>query len=192
MSTATTRHPRALGLQVARELVAWLRPLCEPDRLLIAGSLRRRCSTIGDVEVLYIARREIQPDPADLFAEREVDLADQAIADLVERGVLDRRPSIDGRTTYGPQNKLLVHRETGLPVDLFAATDRNWWNLVVCRTGSAANNQRLATRARELGYIWTPYGSGFSCLADGRVTAVRSERGVYEFLKLPYLEPQQR
>jgi hypothetical protein len=41
-----------------------------------------------------------------------------------------------------------LHRD-GIPVDLFTATEDNWWNYVVCRTGPYASNIRIAQEARK-------------------------------------------
>jgi hypothetical protein len=35
---------------------------------------------------------------------------------------------------------LRIANRTGIPVDLFAATEDNWWNYLVCRTGPADSN----------------------------------------------------
>lgn len=86
------RYPASVGLEVARELCAALKPVTE--RLIVAGSLRRRKPDIGDLELLYIERFETRPDPADLFAHpREFNLTDETIAGLERDGVLERRTS---------------------------------------------------------------------------------------------------
>jgi hypothetical protein len=45
---------------------------------------------------------------------------------------LQKRASEKGTFSWGPKNKLALHR-AGIPVDLFSATEDNWWNYVVCR-----------------------------------------------------------
>ena len=110
-------------MKVAAELCAALKPVCE--RLVVAGSLRRRKPTVGDAEILYIGKTEVRQDPADMFASITVNLADEVIAALEKSGVLERRKNVNGSEMYGPKNKLMRHRETGLPVDFFAATAEN-------------------------------------------------------------------
>lgn len=39
-------------IAVANELVDWLRPACE--RIVVAGSLRRQCAEIGDIELVAL------------------------------------------------------------------------------------------------------------------------------------------
>lgn len=187
---AKPRFPRAVGLAVARELVKALQPVCE--RLVVAGSLRRGRSDIGDVEILYIGRSEERPVPGDLFARRMADLAELRVADLEASGILARRPNVNGGTAYGPKNKLMLHVASGLPVDLFSATPANWFNYLVCRTGPAESNLAIATAAQARGWKWNPYGSGFTNTTTGDRHLVTSEAEVFDFVGLPYLEPKSR
>jgi len=188
VAPAKPRFPNAVGMSVARELCAALRPACE--RLIVAGSLRRRRPTIGDVEVLYIPKLEWCRDPGDFFASGQVNRADQVLDDLERRGILARRQNVNGSQIYGPNNKLMIHLATGLPVDLFAATEANWWNYLVCRTGPAESNIRIAAAAKARGWHWNPYGPGFT--RRGEVAAMRSEQDVFAFVNLPYAEPWER
>lgn len=182
------RFSNAVGMKVAAELCAALKPVCE--RLIVAGSLRRRKPTVGDVEILYIGKTEVRQDPADMFASITVNLADEAIAALEKSGVLERRKNVNGSEMYGPKNKLMRHRASGLPVDLFAATAENWWNYLVCRTGPADSNTRICMAAQDRGWKWNPYGAGFS--RDGEIRAMESEAEVFAFVGLPYAQPEER
>ena len=75
----------------------------------------------------------------------------------------------------------------GLPAD---ATEDNWWNYVVCRTGPSASNIRIAQEARKRGWKWTPYGAGFR--RPGTTHKVASEEEVFRFVGLPYLPSWER
>lgn len=185
---AKRRFPNATGMRVAAGLCAALKPVCE--RLVVAGSLRRRKFTVGDVEILYIGMTEVRDNPADMFEMITVNLADEAIAELEKCGVLERRRNVNGAGMYGPKNKLMRHRATGMPVDLFAATEENWWNYLVCRTGPAESNTRICMAAQARGWKWNPYGAGFS--RDGEIRAMESEEDVFAFVGLPYARPEDR
>jgi DNA polymerase/3'-5' exonuclease PolX len=91
---------------------------------------------------------------------------------------------------WGNSNKYATHVRSGIPIDFFRTCETSWFNYLVCRTGPGASNSNIATRAREKGWKWHPYGSGFSRGREMRVMA--SEREVFEFVGLPYLEPRQR
>jgi DNA polymerase/3'-5' exonuclease PolX len=184
-----TKFPRADAIAVARELVAALRSAAPEDRLVVAGSLRRRKREVGDVEVLFVPN--FIPERDGLFDTRQVNLADRVLDRLLEAGVLARRKNSLGGEAWGEKNKLAVHRASGIPVDLFTAREGNWFNLLVCRTGSAESNVRIAAAAKAKGWKWNPYGPGFTDQA-GLLVQVLSERAVFELIGLPYLEPWQR
>jgi len=188
MPALKQRFPRAAALAVAKELCAALKPAA--DRLIVAGSLRRRREEVGDVEILFIPRIESRPVPGDLFARSRQSLCDIVLDSLLAAGVLAKRESKTGACAWGAKNKLAVHVESGIPVDLFAATPANWWNYLVCRTGPAESNVRIASAAKVLGWQWHAYGSGFS--GPGAPPSVQSEREVFEFVGLPYPEPWER
>lgn len=182
------RFPNAVGMKVSAELCAALKPVC--DRLIVAGSLRRLKPTVGDVEILYIGKTKVRQDPGDMFSNITVNLADETISALEKAGVLERRKNVNGSQMYGPKNKLMRHRASGLPVDLFAATPENWWNYLVCRTGPADSNKRICMAAQERGWKWNPYGAGFS--RAGEIRTMESEAEVFAFVGLPYLQPEDR
>jgi len=190
------KYPRAEALRVAKELCDALKPVCVPDRLIVAGSLRRRKELVGDVEIVFVPKVEVLPS-ADLFGGGEPvvrNLADEVIDGLVRDGVLRKRLSRDGRPAWGAKNKLALHANSLIPVDLFTATEESWFNYLVCRTGPAELNTLIASKAQELGWMWNPYGSGFSRASGlGReVRVMGSEREVFEFVGLPYKEPWER
>jgi len=187
-AAARIRYPRAEAVAAAREIVDALDPHC--PRLVVAGSLRRRKKTVGDIEIIYISREEDRPSKVDLFSNELVPVVDDEIAAMQNAGILDRRLNSKGTETYGKKNKLMRHVASGIPVDLFSATEDNWWNYLVCRTGGAQNNIQIAQAAKALGWKWNPYGPGFTRRYEER--QMHSEQDVYAFVGLPYLQPWQR
>lgn len=186
------RFPRAMALPVARELCVALKPVS--IRLICAGSLRRGAADVGDVELLFIPRFEDRQ--IDLLDKAPVDLAAERIEQLVRDGVLAKRPSKTGSFSWGELNKLAVHVASGIPVDLFTATEKNWWNYLVCRTGPASSNTRIAAEALRRGWHWHPYGSGFSRTnpetGSLEMRPMESEAAVFAFVGLPALPPDRR
>lgn len=59
------KFPRAVAMDVARELTRAVQPLC--DRLIFAGSLRRGKAEVGDIELVHIPKIDSRPDPGDLL-----------------------------------------------------------------------------------------------------------------------------
>lgn len=182
------KYPRAEAISVARELYQELKPNCE--RVILAGSLRRRKSFVGDVEIIYLPKfSEVQETLFDLV---RVNLADAKLQELLLKGTLEKRLNSHGSiSSWGPKNKHALHNATQIPVDLFEATPANWFNNLVCRTGSMENNVRIASSAQRKGWLWHPYGEGFTD-EEGNVVPVESEQDVFRLAGLPYLEPWQR
>lgn len=185
------KYPRAAALAVARELCDALKPVT--TRLMVAGSLRRRKSEVGDVEILYLGRSALLPDPNDLLGHQiETNLADALINGWVDAGRISKRPNKNGVIAWGGQNKLAVHVASGIPVDFFQTTPDGWWSLVVCRTGSAANNVRICNAAIARGLRWNPY-HGFEDRKSGAMLHVaRCEQDVFTRVGLAHVEPWKR
>jgi DNA polymerase/3'-5' exonuclease PolX len=197
-TTEPIRYPRAAVIPVVKQLVEALRPHC--SRIIVAGSLRRLKPTVKDIEILFVPKLET-PASTDLFKPADpIPATDAAIDRLLFFKTLAKRQNVNGSEMWGPKNKLAIHVPSGIPVDLFAATEENWWNYLVCRTGGADNNREIAMTAQRKGWQWNPYGPGFTpVMPDGRTRdysreshTVTSEQDVFTFLGLPYLEPKDR
>lgn len=180
----------------AMELASMLRDTLHPviERVEIVGSLRRKKDEVGDIELLFIPKLEERPEG--LFDKVKVDLADEMLNDMLACGQLQKRPSKTGVFSWGEKNKLSIHVPSGIAVDWFSTNEDCWWNSLVCRTGGKENNLMITTTAQQRGWSFEAYGSGFmeiygldSWRSHHQTT---SERDVYEFIGLPYLEPWQR
>lgn len=175
------------AVPVALELMAALKPFCE--RIEIAGSLRRCKTTVGDIELLFIPRKEDRQ--ADMFTTEPVDLAAEFISGLLARGEIIKRPSETGVVTWGKLNKLAEHVASGIPVDFFATTEENWWVSLVIRTGSKETNLKLTTGAQKQSATLNAYGCGVTW-SDGVVTPATSEEHVFQLCGVKYAEPNAR
>ncbi|MBN9691343.1 MAG: hypothetical protein J0M24_13990 [Verrucomicrobia bacterium] len=189
------RYSRADALAVARDLCEVLAYECEPDLLKVCGSLRRRKESVGDVEIVYVPRVALIPEEKDLLGStgkfRQENRVDVLLEQLLAAGHLAKRPNKLGRTSWGESNKLAVHVASGIPVDLFATTRRAWWGYVVCRTGSAETNTRIASQAQAKGWQWHPYDGHFTDVL-GRRHWIENERDAFALVGLPYREPWER
>lgn len=184
------KWPAIEAAEVAEQLIAELAPACE--RICFAGSLRRRKTEVGDLELLYIPKYELRGDPEDIFeTPKQTNVADLAIAQLEKMHVLGRRKNVNGSEMFGEKNKLMVHVASGLPVDLFSTTAENWWVSLVVRTGSKETNLRLTNGAIARGGSLNAYGAGVTW-RDGHVSVAVSEKGVFDLCGVPFLKPQDR
>ena len=182
-----TKFPRAEAQAVADQIMAELEPFCQ--QITIAGSLRRGQPEVGDIELLFVPRYEDRQ--IDFFNKEPVDTAAEKINQWHAAGTIFKRPNVDGHFTWGPQNKLAVHTDSGIPVDFFSTKPENWWVALVIRTGSKETNLRLTTGAQARQRTLNAYGSGVT-LQGGRVIPATSEAHVFELCGVPYLEPHER
>jgi DNA polymerase/3'-5' exonuclease PolX len=184
MSDEKRKWRREDAARVASELMEELVHAC--PRLAVAGSIRRGRQWVGDVELVY----ESEPI-LDLFGERTGDVrADVIIEQWLSRGVLEKRLSKVGHSSWGQEIKLAVHMATGIPVDFFAARPGGWHSYLMCRTGSRIHNEAIAREMMGRSMRWEPY-EGVR-LRSGELVRVSSEAELYTMIGWPYLEPEER
>lgn len=190
MSTGT-RYSLAEAQRIAGQIVGQLDPSCE--RLVVAGSIRRRRPDVGDIELVAIPR--FIEEPSGLFETQQVSLLDRALAREEREQVLER---ISGGDRYIK----LRHVRSGLQVDLFVVlSPAQWGAILTIRTGPADYSQRLVTLARRQGNHEaggalrlglrdhsTPAEKVCTC----PVIPTPEERDFFAALGLAYVEPEAR
>lgn len=194
------KYPLGAALEVAGELVERLAPSCA--RVAIAGSVRRKVPMVGDVEILAVPAlgTSLHHGQTSLFGTRlppasPLNLLDRQLNLMLAEGTLELRLNKNGNSTYGPLNKLLVHRESGIPVDIFTATLENWGMALMVRTGPKDWNIKFMAQFRRLGLKGHAYG-GVSTHdvmhPAGYTLPCPTEEDVFRLLRWPYREPQDR
>jgi len=153
------RLPLAEAQALADEVVSLLAPACE--RLVVAGSIRRRRPDVGDIELVAVPALAYEIERVDLFTRREVtrDRLETRCADLLAGGVLAHRYDRNGRPAWGPKYKRLLYR--GFALDLFAVPPpaENFGVILALRTGPVEWNQQLVLKRSQGG--WLPRGLFF-------------------------------
>jgi DNA polymerase (family X) len=139
-------------------------------RAELAGSLRRGCETVGDIDVLCAAEAQAGPDVIAAFTKMP-----QAGAVLAA-----------GET----KGSILVHKPKGgdLQVDLRVVPKECFGAALQYFTGSKQHNVRLRELAVRRGWRLNEYG-----LFEGEKSlAGEDEAGIYERLGLPFVPPELR
>lgn len=140
----------------------------EPDCLAVsvAGSLRRRRETIGDVDLVAAA---VDPGPLlQRFAEH------QSVQEVIALG----------------EAKASVVLHDGVQVDLRVVDPAAWGSLLQHFTGSKAHNVALRERARDRGLSLSEHG--FTPLDGGATEPCVTEEEVYARLGLAWIPPELR
>jgi DNA polymerase (family 10) len=158
------RRPLGAVLGMAREIEARLAALPGVERAAVAGSIRRRRETIGDLDFLVVA-----PVPAPVMA------------------FFVALPEVEHVYGQGP-TKAMVRLRSGLDADLRVMSSESWGAALNYFTGSKDHNVALRRIAIERGYKLNEYG-----VFDGdRAIAGRTEEEVYAALGLAYVPPELR
>ncbi len=150
------------GLAAGAKILDSLKPVA--DRVVAAGSLRRRRETIGDLDILAVSS-----DPSAL-TDRFVNLPGTA--------------SVPAR---GP-TRSSIRLEGGLQVDLRVMEGDEFGSALLYFTGSQAHNIALRRRAREMGLKVSEYG----IFRGEEKVAGETEEDCYRALDLPWIPPELR
>jgi DNA polymerase (family 10) len=153
----------AVALGLAEEILASLSALPQVRKAAYAGSLRRMCATVGDIDLL-VASEEAEPV-------MEAFCAMALVSRVLARG--DTKSSM--LTTKGVQ------------VDLRVIEPSAWGSALLYFTGSKAHNIRLRAMAVRAGQKLSEYGL---FVADtGRLIVAQTEEEVYAQLGLSWIPP---
>jgi DNA polymerase (family 10) len=160
------RIPLGTAWPVAVDLLEGLAGACPAmEQGMVAGSLRRMRSTIGDIDLL--ASSETPEAVMEAFA------ALPRVAKVVLSG----------------QTKTTVRLHNGLQVDLRVLAPQRWGAALQYFTGSQAHNVRLREMAQKQGLSLSEYG--FKKQQGGEILCPE-EAEVYETLGLPWIAPELR
>jgi len=184
------RIPLIGAYGIASEIRELLAPACE--RIEIAGSIRRKKETIGDVEIVCIPKFE----HGGLFGDGErIDMLTRLCDANLVGGRMAHRLDKNGRKSYGAKFKRLLFE--GFPLDLFSVLDPDQWGVIFAiRTGPAEFSKRLVTKQEHGGMM--PEGmrvsDGYLWGGDatGPCVPCREESGFFRAIGADYIEPEKR
>ena len=164
LASSSGRRPLGLALPLAREIERRLLALPGVTRAAVAGSIRRRKETIGDLDFLVSAR-----DP---------DAVSRAFASL---------PYVAHVHARG-ESKTLVRLADGIDADLRVVPAQSFGAALAYFTGSKAHNVALRAIARRKGLKLNEYG----VFRGARRIAGATEKEVYAAVGLPFVPPELR
>lgn len=157
----------------AERILDALMALPEAEEGVIAGSIRRGRTTIGDVDIL-IASETPQP-------------------------IMETFIKMDGvaRVLANGATKSSVELHSGLQVDLRILQKKHWGTALQYFTGSKNHNVQLREIARSKGYslneeALSPIDQSGVIIADAEKVYCETEEAVYEALGLPWIAPELR
>ncbi len=158
------RVPWSEAEPVAQSLVAFLRGIPGVERVVVAGSFRRRRESVGDLDVLVACR---------------------AGAPVLER--FARYDEIERVAARGTKRSTAYLR-SGLQVDVRVVPERSYGAALHYFTGSKSHNIAVRTLGARRGLKINEYGV---FRGEERVGG-RSEKEVFAAVGLPFIEPELR
>jgi len=155
-------------MPTVRQIISKLENLPEVKNISVAGSVRRKKETIGDVDILVASAKPEKVN--DFFV---------------------KMPGIEKVWAKGP-TKSSVHLKQGFDVDLRVVKEESFGSALQYFTGSKEHN--IATRriAISKGLKLNEYGVFARQSAGWRMVAGKNEEEVYKALGLVYIEPELR
>jgi DNA polymerase/3'-5' exonuclease PolX len=180
---------------VAERLAGLMSPFCL--RVEIAGSVRRSCPEVKDVELVAVPRWDERPGSVpSLFAEeaeRVNLLHGWATTEAAAAGVRWIKTGTPDMVDWEPKPEGKYWRalvEDCVKLDLFLASAENYGMILAIRTGCAEFSQALMTYAKHR----TPYHveGGYLRGREGEALETPEERDVFTALKLDYVLPGER
>ena len=178
--------PLADAERMAARIVELLSPAC--DRIEVAGSIRRRKASVGDIEIVAIPRYDEEWDLfGKTFARRSQ--LDDALDQIIAQGII--RPG----ERNGERYKQFRVSFYGLQLDLFVTDPERWGLIYTIRTGSADFSRWLVTSRQYGGALPEKIK-----VRDGRLwrvgqdepLATPEEQDVFVALGLEWIEPWER
>ena len=150
--------------EVARSLVGHLSKARGAKKVEVAGSYRRRCETVGDIDILAVCGEG--SDIMDLFVNYE---------------------DVKTVMSHGDTKAAVVLR-TGIQVDLRVVPEESYGAALHYFTGSKAHNIAVRTLGVKRDLKVNEYG----VFKGDRRIAGRTEEELYRQVGLPYIEPELR
>ncbi|HKI47193.1 MAG TPA: DNA polymerase/3'-5' exonuclease PolX [Balneolales bacterium] len=162
------------AMEIAEPMYGFMKKQKGVESIDIAGSLRRRLETIGDIDILVGAQSEHVSKLFDAFTGHEL------VTEILGRG----------------ETKSSIRTESGRQVDLRVVKPEQFPAALMYFTGSKEHNVVLRQRARERGMSLNEYGL-FKLSEKGdtdfdQPVSYTSEEDIYKKLDLHFIPPELR
>jgi DNA polymerase/3'-5' exonuclease PolX len=151
------------ALEIAQSVRDQLAPFCH--RCEIAGSIRRKKAECGDVEIVCIPK-----NPVGYVA------------------VINKWKKVKGDAIAKYTQRI---HTSGIKLDIFTATQKNWGLIYAIRTGSADFSHRVLA----VGWVKAGYESKDGMLTKkrtGEIVNVQEEADLFRMIFHPFVKPEDR
>lgn len=167
--TGQKRMLLSQALEIGNELITEIKKTDGIIKADLAGSLRRRKETIGDIDIVACAKKKDWKK--------------------IMKTVL--KFAQVGRVLAGGETKVsFLHKQTSVQIDIRLVNEDEYGSALMYFTGSKEHNIKLRTWAKDKGWKMSEYGV-FDAKTDKRL-AGRTEEEIYEWFDIQYIPPELR
>lgn len=153
--------------RISKGILKWLKKCKAVKQIEVAGSIRRKKETIGDIDVLVSSAKTDRPEIIEQFL---------------------RMPNVKEVLVKGETKISIRIEDYHRQVDLRLVNEDEWGSALVYLTGSKAHNIYLRTLAKEKGLKISEYG----VFRGEEKIAGKTEKEVYQALGLRWVKPSRR
>ena len=154
---------------VATGLLKQVLALPHVIRASVAGSIRRKCETIGDIDMVATAERRYWKKIIRQFT---------------------RLPGVERMIAGGETRASVVLKEHEIQADVRVVHEEEYGAAMLYFTGCKEHNILLRTIARKHGWKINEYG--VFDIESGKRLAGETEEGIYRLFGLPFIPPEKR
>ena len=153
-----------------------------PVKSIVCGSYRRGKSTSHDIDLLL----------CDTSLKTMVDVKNSDRLSKIIKKLKKNNLITDDITSDNVKTKYMgftSYKDKLYRIDIRLVSEESYYSAMVYFTGSYQLNIRMRNQAKKLAYKLNEYGI-YNVM--GRQMIIKSERDLFNILRIPYLEPEQR
>uniref|UniRef100_A0A7C3YNY6 DNA polymerase beta n=1 Tax=candidate division WOR-3 bacterium TaxID=2052148 RepID=A0A7C3YNY6_UNCW3 len=159
------RFPIGVVEKVVEYFVSELKNNKFVENIEVAGSYRRHCETVGDIDILVVGKEG---------------------GKIIEH--FTSLPNVSKVLSKGDTKGSIIDNELNIQIDLRVVDEKSFGSALQYFTGSKAHNIKLRGIAKDLGYKLSEYG----IFKEEEYICGRDEIEVYEKLGLVFIPPELR
>lgn len=163
------RLPYNEALTIADDFLQAIKNIPGVQQVSLAGSLRRKAETIGDIDMVLV----VLPEHRRYVVQKLITL-----------------PQIDSVLMKGTTKVSVILKQKSFQADLRLVNDNEYGAAMLYSTGSMEHTIHLRTIARQKGYKMNEYG--IFNTGNHQALAGKTEEGMYHCLGLGFIPPEIR
>ncbi len=166
IKSTVKRHLLPYAESIANEVVAWLKEGGNVEKIDTLGSLRRKSATVGDIDIAVATTKPLE-------------VIERFVSYPKKQKVIEKGPVTSSLLLPGD-----------VQVDILVMNPNAYGNALQHFTGSKFHN--IALREHSLKKGWSMNEHGIKNVKTGKTIGIKTEKELYEFLDLKYIDPELR